>query len=99
MDDAATTTASRARARFADAPGVSWWHVIVRMEACGYTHSAIAAAVGVSRQSVESWKNRDIEPAHEIGERMVALWVVVTGMPREDIPRKIDVVLSAASFR
>lgn len=80
-------------------PGVSWWHVIVRMEASGYTHAAIAAAVGVSRQSVESWKNRDIEPAHEIGERMIALWRVVTGRPREEIPRRVQDILSAASFR
>lgn len=80
-------------------PGVSWWHVIVELEARGYTHASVAAAVGVSRQSVESWKNRDIEPAHEIGERLVALWRVVTARSRDDLPRKVDQVLSAAAFR
>jgi len=80
-------------------PGVSWWHVIVQMEKHGYTHSSIAAAVGISRQGVESWKNRDIEPSHENGERLCALWRVVTGLPAAEIPRKFVQVLSAADFR
>lgn len=99
MDDVATTAASRARARFADDPGVHWWAVIVDMEKRGYTHAAMGAAVGASRTAVESWKNRDNEPGHDIGERLCALWRVVTGRPREELPRKVGGVLSAASFR
>ena len=90
---------SRARTRFADEPGVSWWHLIVEMERHGYTHSAMGAAIGAARTTVEGWKNRNAEPGHIDGERMIALWRVVTGRPREEIPRKVDVVLSAAQFR
>jgi len=80
-------------------PGVSWWHVIVMMEKSGYTHAAVAAAIGVGRSTVQDWKNRDAEPGHVDGERMIALWRVVTGKSREDIPRKTSQIMSAACFR
>lgn len=80
-------------------PGVSWWHVIVALEQRGYSHAAVGAAVGMSRPAVEAWKNRNIEPGHETGERLIALWRVVTGKPRDELPLKAEQVLSAASFR
>ena len=89
----------RARVRFANEPGISWWHVIVMIEKHGYTHSAIGAAIGASRGAVEGWKNKYYEPAHEQGERLIALWRVVTGQPRDELPRKVGQVLSAADFR
>lgn len=80
-------------------PGVSWWHVIVDLEKRGYTHAAIGAAIGSARSTVETWKNRDIEPSHDYGERLISLWGLVTGRPREDLPRKLDQILSAAAVR
>ena len=82
-----------------DTPGVSWWHVIVVLEKSGYTHAAIGAAIGMSRQSVVSWKNEYVEPNHETGERLIALWRVVTGRPREELPVMASQILSAADFR
>jgi hypothetical protein len=69
------------------------------MERNGYTHAAVGAAIGVGRSTVQDWKNRDAEPGHVDGERMIALWRVVTGRPREDIPLKVSQILSAAAFR
>lgn len=66
---------------------VSWWHVIVQMENRGYTHSQIAAAIGRPRTTVLNWKNCDTEPAHIDGERLCALWRVVTGRPASELPR------------
>lgn len=80
-------------------PGVSWWHVIVQLERHGYTHGQVAAAIGGARSTVQDWKNRDAEPGHVDGERLIALWRVVTGKARDDLPLKIEAVLSAASFR
>jgi len=80
-------------------PGVSWWHVIVMMEKSGYTHAAMGAAIGVPRTTIEGWKNRNAEPAHVDGERLCALWRVVTGRAAEDLPRKASHILSAACFR
>lgn len=82
-----------------ETPGVSWWHVVVTLEKSGYTHSAIGAAIGVPRTTIEGWKNRNAEPAHMDGERLCALWRVVTGRPREDLPLKAAHLLSAACFR
>ena len=98
--ETAGTCLKRGRCIFAaNMPGISWWHVIVTMEKNGYTHSAIGAAIGVPRTTIEGWKNRNAEPAHMDGERLCALWRVVTGRPADELPRKLDQVLSAASFR
>ena len=83
----------------ASIPGINWWAVIVDLERGGYTHAAIGAAIGLSRTGVEGWKNRGAEPGHEDGERLIALWRVVTGRPREELPRKLDQILSAAAVR
>lgn len=80
-------------------PGISWWHVIVELERNGYTHGQMAAAIGGARGTIEGWKNKAAEPRHEDGERLLALWRVVTGKPADDLPRKTDGVLSAAAFR
>lgn len=85
--------------RLPDSPSVSWWHVIVALERNGYTHGATAAAIGCTRGAVEGWKNKAAEPRHEDGERLIALWRVVTGKAREDLPVRLDRVLSAAEMR
>lgn len=87
------------KAALPELPGVSWWHVITEMERNGYTHAAMAAAIGSTRGTVEGWKNKSASPRHEDGERMIALWRVVTGRAREDLPVKTSDILSAASFR
>lgn len=67
---------------------VSWWHVIVALERHGYTHGAIAAAIGSCRSTVAGWKNSGASPAHDIGECLIQLWQTVTGNTREDVPRQ-----------
>lgn len=83
----------------ASLPDVSWWHVVVTLEQNGYTHSAMGAAIGCARTTVEGWKNRDATPGHGDGERLIALWRVVTGKQRDELPLKLGAVLSAAAFR
>lgn len=78
---------------------ISWWHLIVELERNGYTHAAIAAAIGGARTTVQGWKNAEAEPRHIDGERLIALWRVVTGRVREDLPVKTSEILSAASFK
>lgn len=79
--------------------GVSWWHVIVTLERHGYTHPAIASAIGSSRGTVEGWKNKQARPRHEDGERLLALWRIVTGKTRDDVPVMTSDILSAAQVR
>lgn len=86
---------SRTPARFS----VSWWHLIVGLERNGYTHAAIAGAIGSKKGTVEGWKNKFASPRHEDGERLIALWCAVTQKGRDDLPVKASEILSAASFR
>lgn len=78
---------------------ISWWHVIVDLQRHGYTHGAVAAAVGVARGTVDAWKNRNCEPGHVDGERLIALWRVCTGLGRDALPLKTERILSAAAMR
>lgn len=80
-------------------PGVSWWHVVTDLSRRGYTSAQVAAVIGCGGSTVRDWKNLDSEPNHMDGERLLALWCIVTGKTREDIPVKASHILSAASFK
>ncbi len=81
-------------------PGILWWRVIVDLEQSGYSHAAIGAAIDAGRATVERWKNGyGIEPRHEDGERLISLWCAVMALRRDELPRKVHKVLSAAAFR
>lgn len=82
-----------------EAPPVSWWQVIVDLERQGYTHVAIATAIGSARGTVEGWKNKHAQPRHEDGERLIALWCVVSGQSRVDLPVRRQSIRSVAQTR
>lgn len=65
---------------------VNWFLLIVELCRRGYTHSTIAAAVGSPKSTVQGWK-QGAEPKHSNGERMIGLWVRVTGMGRDTLPK------------
>lgn len=68
--------------------GVDWWHVIVDLERKGLSHREISLSIGIPRTTVLGWKNRDAEPRHEDGERLLSLWCKAIAAPRELAPRK-----------
>lgn len=78
---------------------VSWWAVIIELGRHGYTSIQIAAAIGCGGSTVRDWKNLDAEPGHVDGERLIALWRVVTGLPRDQVPMRDGHTLSAADFK
>ena len=75
---------------------VDWFRTIVELERQGYTPWAISAAIDVSRSAIVGWHNYYAEPAHDAGERLIALWCQVTGLPREALPLNVEDLLSAA---
>ncbi len=77
---------------------VDWWQVVVDLERCGYTLAAMAAAVGVASSTLKGWKNLGAEPGHSAGERLLGLWVLVTGRKTAEVPRMVA-QLSAAELR
>lgn len=87
------------RARTDPRPTVSWWHVVVSLERHGYTHSAIAAAIGSKRTTVQNWKNNNASPRHEDGEQLIELWCAVMQQGRDKLPMRVKHTLSAAQFR
>lgn len=80
-------------------PRVSWWAIIIELGRHGYTSGNISAAIGCGSSTVRDWKNLDAEPGHVDGERLIALWRVVTGLPRDQVPMQDGGILSAATFK
>lgn len=71
-------------------PGVDWFKLITQL--CtqhDYTHVLIAMAVGVSKSTVQGWK-QGATPRWEDGNRLVCLWCRVTGNGRDELPRVSD---------
>lgn len=64
---------------------IDWFRVIVELERSSYQHNAIATFVGVSRRAVGAWKAGS-SPRYEDGDLLIALWLQVTGKPREAVP-------------
>ena len=75
---------------------VDWFRTIVELERHGYTPGSISAAIDVSRSTILGWRNYYAEPAHDAGERLIALWCQVIGEPREALPLNVEDLLSAA---
>lgn len=66
---------------------IDWFRLIVDLCAIyGYTHSQVAVAVGAPKSTVQGWK-QGATPKWEDGERLIALWVTVTGNGRETVHR------------
>jgi len=66
---------------------IDWFRLIV--ELCtvhGYTHALIAMSVGAGKSTVQGWK-QGANPRWDEGERLIALWVMVTGNGRENVHR------------
>lgn len=68
-----------------EAPRVDWFQVIIGLERAGYSHSAISAAIGAPKSTVQGWK-QGAEPKHSDGENVISLWCQVTGLKREQLP-------------
>jgi hypothetical protein len=90
---------SRARAFSRDNQQVDWFLIIVALERKEFNHRRIAETIGNSVGSIGFWKTGNSAPNHPSGEAMIALWMSVTGMPRDQVPMKKDGQLSAAMVK
>ena len=69
------------RARFIKRPTrkivvlpVDWFRVITDLKYVGWSHKAIADAIGVTGSSTISSYTADVSPRYENGEKLVLLW-------------------------
>lgn len=65
---------------------VDWFQVLVDLGRCGVPASSAAAAIGIPKSTVQGWK-QGAEPKFTDGEKLVALWVGITGKAAVDVPR------------
>lgn len=65
---------------------IDWFRIVVDLERKGYSHIAIAAAIDVSKSTMQGWK-QGATPRWEEGERLIELWVAVTTNGRETVHR------------
>lgn len=92
-------TVSRARTFCPVVDLVDWFRVIVDLERHGYTHRTLSLATGNSRTAIGGWRCNIHQPSHPSGEALVQLWMDVTEMDRDRLPRRTVSVLSAARSR
>lgn len=64
---------------------VDWFGVLTDLNRRGLTTVTIAQLVTAPRATVLGWK-QGAEPNHADGERLVGLWVRITGNARESVP-------------
>lgn len=62
-----------------------WFRIIIDICRHGYSHAAVAVAVGSPKSTVQGWKQGAV-PRWNEGERLVCLWSQVTGKGREELP-------------
>jgi len=53
---------------------VNWWQVIVDLGKANLSLADIAAATGIPKSTLDQYKNRNSEPKHADGERLLSLW-------------------------
>lgn len=90
---------SRARAFSPDGRRVDWFLVIVALEKKGANMYVLSEKSGVPRSTLNDWKCLRTQPSHYGGEQLIALWMVETGLPRDQVPMRRDGQLSAARVK
>ena len=66
---------------------VDWPAVVRQIEAVGWTKQQIAKKAGCEFETLRKWAGvTETQPRHDDGERLLAVWVQVTGQARETAP-------------
>lgn len=64
---------------------IDWFMVINDLCRLGFQSQRIADRVGVAKSTLLGWK-QGAEPKHSEGDRLLCLWVEITGKHRDDAP-------------
>lgn len=66
---------------------VDWFQLLTDLQRHGFPSLQVAKVIEVPHSTVMGWKNEGAEPKHADGERLVDLWIGVTGRNRHQMPR------------
>lgn len=58
---------------------VDWFFVITDLQRVGVYPEHAAKQIGVSRNTIQGWKNIQAEPKHYDGEALLKIWRAATG--------------------
>lgn len=75
---------------------VDWERVITEVRQRGLSTNTIARYIDVPRRTLGAWMD-GCQPAHDAGERLIAVWCTVCDRSRIDVPM-IAKPLSAADI-
>jgi len=64
---------------------ISWFRLFAELKASGWSLYRIVGHLGVSKSTLIGWK-MGVEPRHADGERLIVLWLEVTGKQRGELP-------------
>lgn len=64
------------------------WPLLIAQAQAGGTMAALARTIGIPKQTIHSIVTYQIEPVWPNGERLVQRWMIVTGRPADEIPRR-----------
>ena len=65
---------------------VDWFRVLSDLRSAGMALTLIATVVRCSKGTLLGLRNAEAEPKHDVGERIVLLWMRQTSLPREKLP-------------
>jgi len=70
----------------ADPECVDWFAVLIDLQRQGIPTSSVASLLAIPKSTILGWK-QGAEPRHRDGERLIDLWVGVTGNAQAKLPR------------
>lgn len=66
---------------------VNWRELLAALRTKhGMTHLDIALTVESHRDSIRNYSYGNTTPSHLVGEKLIALWLATTNLPRERLP-------------
>lgn len=68
---------------------VDWFFIITDLQRVGVYPEMVAGRLGVSRGTIQNFRNSDTEPRHCDGEALLDLWRTVTGKQEPPTKKKM----------
>lgn len=67
---------------------VDWFRIVADLKRLGLSARDVERRTGIPKSTLISWTGAlASEPRHQSGEALIALWVQVTGLSRDHLPR------------
>lgn len=64
---------------------IDWFRVLSDISRAGYSLQKIAYELDVATSTLVGWKQGAV-PRHHTGEALIAIWMRITGLEREQLP-------------